>query len=498
MHRAVPAAGSRVARWAPYVTVGLLALFARLYPVLRSGGLKGVGGYDDGVYFAASEAVVAGRVPYRDFVLLHPPGLPYLLSPFALLAPVVGDANGWAVARVAAMLVGSLTAVLVMLVLRPFGRTASLAGGLLYAVWPPALNADYSTLLEGPANTLLLVSLLLLSRRRPGPGAQLLAGAAVGLTAAIKIWGVVPLVVVLAWQLRTRGRRPAARVGAGGVLAIVVVCAPTFLLAPGRMVGYVVLDQLHRSETRTSLLLRAVSFTPVARLWPHASTVEAGAAVLAVAALGLACCALAWTRPPARIFVVLLGAQTVVLLTSPSYFTHYGAYLAPAVALTAGVAVAEAARRVGRTRAWPSRSLLAATLAAVCLLTLPAFTVNRTVPFAGSRIGAALSGRRCVTADSPTSLLLAGVLARDLAHGCPTRIDVTGSTYGVVGPNGRTMPRALNPLWQKDILGYLLSGQAAMVTRVEARGFSVATLRVLRRLPVLYRGRDVTVYATNG
>ena len=98
-------------------------------------------------------------------------------------------------------------------------------------------------------------------------------------------------------------------------------------------------------------------------------------------------------------------------------------------------------------------------------------------------------------------LVTAGVLARDLAHGCPTRIDVTGSTYGVdrvVGPNGRTMPRALNPLWQKDILGYLLSGQAAMVARVEARGFSVATLRVLRRLPVLYRGRDVTVYATNG
>jgi len=53
-------------------------------------------------------------------------------------------------------------------------------------------------------------------------------------------------------------------------------------------------------------------------------------------------------------------------------------------------------------------------------------------------------------------------------------------------------------LWQKDILGYLLSGQAAMVTRIEARGFSVATNRVLQSRPVLYRGPDVTVYATNG
>jgi alpha-1,2-mannosyltransferase len=501
MHRALPAARSRVARWIPYAGVGVLALFTRLYPVLHSGGLKGVGGYDDGVYFAASEAVVAGRVPYRDFVLLHPPGLVYLLSPFALLARVVGDANGWAIARVAAMVVGSLSAVLVMLVLRRFGIVASLAGGSLYAVWPPALNAEYSTLLEGPANTLLLASLVLLSRRRRGPGAELLAGAAVGLTAAVKIWGVVPLLIVIGWQLLTRGHRAAGRVAAGGLLAIAAVCAPTLLLAPRRMVGYVVSDQLHRSETRASLLLRAANFTPVSRLWPHASTIESTAGVLMVAALGLICAVVAWTRRSARIFAVLLAAQTAVLLVSPSYFTHYGAYLAPAVALTGGVAGAEVMRRLGRTSAWPSRSFGASAFVAVCLLTLPVFSVNRMAPFHGSRVRAALSGRRCVTADSPTSLLLAGVLSSDLARGCPTQIDVTGVTYGVdrvVGPNGRTVPRVLNPLWQKDILGYLLSGQAAMVTRIEARGFSVATMRVLRSLPVLYRGPDVTVYATNG
>ena len=64
---------------------------------------KGIDGYDDGVYYSAADAVVAGEAPYRDFVLLHPPGLIYLLTPFAALGPLVGDANGWATARVAMM-----------------------------------------------------------------------------------------------------------------------------------------------------------------------------------------------------------------------------------------------------------------------------------------------------------------------------------------------------------------------------------------------------------
>ena len=514
MLRVVWATTRRVSAWVPYVAVATVALFARLVPVLRGGGLRGVGGYDDGVYFAASEAVVHGRVPYRDFVLLHPPFLPYLLTPFALLAHWVGDADAWAAARVFAMLVGVVSALLVMVVLRPYGTLAAVTGGLLYAVWFPALNAEFSTLLEGPSNLLLLLALVLLSRqRRAGTGrwaagpaggdwrTELAAGAALGLAASTKIWGVVPYLVVVVWQLVTRGRQVAAWVLGGGIAAIAVVCGPTFVLAPSRMLNLVVLDQLHRTGSNTSPLLRAVNFTPVSHLLPGASSPVELAGVLAFGFLGVVLAVSAWSRPPARVFVILLLAQTLVLGTSPSYFPHYGAFLAPSVALTTGVGVEVIAQRL-RARGWVAhRALTAALVVGLAVLAVPVATAHRMGRFNGPAVQAALSGRRCVEADTPSSLVLGDVLSADLARGCPTHIDVTGPTYNVdrvVGPNGRTLPRAQNPLWQKDILAYLLSGNAAMVTRSEADGFSAPTLRALHRLRVLYRGWGVTVYATAG
>src|ERR1044072_4376607 len=84
--------------------VGLLAFVARLLPVLRGGGLHGVLGYDDGVCFGAAEAFVFGRLPYHDFVLLHPPGIVLALAPFAGLARLTGDDDSaLAVARLVFM-----------------------------------------------------------------------------------------------------------------------------------------------------------------------------------------------------------------------------------------------------------------------------------------------------------------------------------------------------------------------------------------------------------
>ncbi len=57
--------------WAIPVLVAVVALVVRLALVLRGGGLYGYMGYDDGVYYAAAAGLVFGRVPYRDFVLLH-------------------------------------------------------------------------------------------------------------------------------------------------------------------------------------------------------------------------------------------------------------------------------------------------------------------------------------------------------------------------------------------------------------------------------------------
>jgi alpha-1,2-mannosyltransferase len=500
MARVVGAAIRHAPPWAGYAAVGVLAFLVRLYPVLTGGGLHGTDGYDDGVYVGGAEAVVDGRLPYRDFLLLHPPGMVYLLAPFALLGKLVGESDGWAVARLAVMALGAVSAVLVILVLRPFGPAAALAGGVLYAVWPPVLGAETSTLLEAPANTLLLAALLVLGRRRPRPRAELVAGAALGLATTIKIWGVAPLLVVLMWQLLTRGRRPAGQVALGAAVGICVVCLPTFILAPRRMVDDVVSSQLQRAGSNTSPLLRAAIITPVSQLWPHASTAATVLAVSAFALLTTVCAAIAWRRPKARIFVVLLVAQGLVLGVSPSFFPHYAAYLAPAVALTAGVAAGALLERGGRTRSVARAPFLVALAVTYAVLLGSSLSTPRLSPFDGARIRAVLGDRRCVASDAPGPLVLAGVLYRNLGRRCPTRIDVSGATYTtdrVTDASGTSVARQRNPLWQKDILGYLLSGQAAVVSRRQADGFTPATWRTLSRLPVLYRARGVIVLATN-
>jgi hypothetical protein len=51
--------------------VFLVAASCRLAVILRSGGLRGDFAYDAPLYFAASDALIHGRMPYRDFVFLH-------------------------------------------------------------------------------------------------------------------------------------------------------------------------------------------------------------------------------------------------------------------------------------------------------------------------------------------------------------------------------------------------------------------------------------------
>ena len=101
----------------PWLLVtGLTAVFcvafaARLVPLLRGGGLHAMGNYDDGVHDAAAMGLVPGVLPYRDFLLLHPPGVPLLVTPFAWLAELIGEPDAMVVARLCWMALGGLNAV---------------------------------------------------------------------------------------------------------------------------------------------------------------------------------------------------------------------------------------------------------------------------------------------------------------------------------------------------------------------------------------------------
>ena len=480
--RLAPArAGSR-RRWVLGVCVAVLAFAARLVPVLHGGGLWGLGDYDDGVHYSAAAALVHGRLPYRDFLFLHPPGIVLALTPFAAVGRLLGDPTGFAAARVAWMVLGAVDALLVVAVLRRRGPVAALLGGLFYALFPPAVYGEHSTQLEGLATACTLVALLLLTgRRRPGLGPVVLAGALLGASAGVKIWGVVAVAVVVVATALTTGRRRALAVAAGGVAGATVVCLPFFLASPGAMARMVVRDQLGRPEAHVTAVVR---LTQVVGLPVPGTPVPLLVAVLAAFAL---LTVLAWRTAEGRLPAALLVGLTGLLMLTPSWFVHYASLVAGPAALTMGAGAAQLCAQARR---------VSPRLGVVVAAVLGLLVAGYAAPTASARLGTPFPGRQlavaaqaapgCVTTDDPTTLVEMDVLGRDLDRGCPVVVDLGGYSYD--HPAVPPVPRARNQGWQRYALGYLRSGSVVVVARFSAHeGFSPATAALVDRWPVLQR-----------
>ena len=504
------------------VAVVALAVAARLLPVLRGGGLHGLANYDDGVHYAAAAALVHGELPYRDFLLLHPPGIVVLLAPFAALGLLVGDADGFATARLAWMVLGGLNALLVGAVLRGLGPVAALVGALGYAVFFPAVYSEHTVLLEAPGTTGLLLSLLLLrvldeEPVRAGRVRLLLAGACLGVTVTVKAWGLVPVLVVAAWLLLrgggragrssparpstsrpSSGRPSTGRITdaltylAGAAGACVVVCLPFFLAAPGPMWRMVVLDQLGRdrsSRTWGRKLAELVGVSP----WDAPAVLGLLAAALLVLVV-----ATTWslrhrrTRLPGVLVVVLIA----VLLGGPTWFLHYPAFVAgPAwvvLGAAAGTLAAVLTRRAGRGA---GRAVVALALAAALLPAAPLLDLRLADRFPGASLARALAPvPGCVAADDPTVLVVTDLLARNLDRGCPLVVDPGGYSYDLHGPGGAGVSRARDEVWQAWYLGHLRSADAVVTVRYTTRfGLSRATDETIRSWPVLAEVGGVVV-----
>src|SRR5579875_2761179 len=74
--------GSRATPVGLAITIAtVLALGLRLYQLTRPGYLLSVTEYDDGPYFGSALRLVSGVLPYRDFLLVQPPGITLLMIP---------------------------------------------------------------------------------------------------------------------------------------------------------------------------------------------------------------------------------------------------------------------------------------------------------------------------------------------------------------------------------------------------------------------------------
>jgi alpha-1,2-mannosyltransferase len=363
------------------VATTALALGLRLWQLRSPGHLFGVTEYDDGVYLGAALRLVHGVLPYRDFVLVQPPGLILIMTPVAALAKWTGTAGAMGAGRILTACAGAAAVPLAGRLVRHRGTLAILIACGLLAVYPDAIAASV-TVLQEP----WLVLCCLAGAVAVFDGDQLTGswkrlawgGAAFGFAGAIKVWAVIPMLVIVALAAR-RPRR--AAVFAGGTAAgFLVPVLPFAVASPGSFYKSVIVAQIVRvDDARVSTWTRLTSLTGLDSLSPvsHQAVLIASIAIPALVVLAFAG---AWMvtrrRPPALDWFALATAALIVaaFMWPPDFYYHYSGFLAPFLALCVGLPVARLVaglqeagwRPASGGRVW--RAATAVTLAAIAAM----------------------------------------------------------------------------------------------------------------------------------
>ena len=466
----VPARSRLAAAWRDPVTIVItaatvLALGLRIYELSRPGYLLGLTEYDDGSYFGSSVHLVGGILPYRDFVFVQPPGILLLMAPVALVAKVTGTAAGMAIGRVLTMLASAAGVVLVGLLVRHRGALAALIACGVLAVFPAAIAAAHTVLVE-PWLVLacLLGALAVFDRDRLTASGRRLAwgGVAFGFAGAIEGWALVPVLVVLAISLPWARRALTFAAGVAGAFLVAVL--PFAVLAPGRFYQSLIVAQVgHRAAvlrvpvwgrlkemaglSHVNLPGQADLLVTQMHLREH-STIVFTVVILVLLTVGGLAAEIAVTRrppPPLDGFALVTSALIVILFLLPTQFHyHFAAFLAPFLGLAIALPAARlltpgwergkdggTGRPAGGPLAWVAAGLAAALLVVFTIFQVRAegqlkAIIAPTGPGSIAAFGRAIPPGSCVATDEVSLLILAD---RFVTHvpGCSPMVDGTGT-----------------------------------------------------------------------
>jgi hypothetical protein len=437
------------------IVATLAGLALRLYQLSRPGYLYGITEYDDGTDFGSAVRLVHGVLPYRDFIMVQPPGITLLMAPVALATKAAGTVTGMAAGRVLTALAGAAAVPLAGLLTRHRGLVAvTVACGIL-AVYPDSLVASLTVLLE-PWLVLfcLLGALAVFDGDRLAGGRRMIwGGLAFGFAGAVKVWAVLPVLVILA--LAARRPRPAARFAAGVAAGFLVPVLPLALLAPGTFYRSVVVAQLVRSDlVRVPLAVRLqnmLGLTHAPQLATPALVAIGAAVIVIIAGLVLLGARLTHQAPPALdLFATITFALAVVAFLLPAdFYVHYPAFLAPFLALSIALPVSRvlgalpAAGPRGRAGRLLRRGAVA--LAVVTLATLAALQGLAESHMAAAIPAAEISAAEhmippgaCVFTDQVSYTIAINRFTSDVP-GCSPMVDGVGTDYALSGGhNGLT------------------------------------------------------------
>ncbi len=451
------------------VAVGVLL---RLYLLMRPGHLFGITEYDDGVYFGAAIRLVQGVVPYKDYVLVQPPGIAVLLSPIALLAKVVGTAKGLAFARVVTVAIDGVNIALVGLLVRSRGRVAVVAACGLMALQEQSIASSQTVLLEPYLNLFCLLALVSCFESfhfRPSRGAIFLGGVFFGVAGSIKTWAIIPAAVVLLVALVSKKRS-----GLGNPLLLLVgiaagffaVTLPFIVMAPHAFVSQVIVDQLARAPgNRVGLLTRMKDIsgsTPFIWLVGHTQAVILLLSVAFFAVLFIAILRTLANSSSLSVAAILAAILVFLALLWPSdFYYHYADFEVPFLALMFAMAVSSL-----KLDLWGDFSdsggrlgiaLASSTLALVAILDFAYQAQAGAAPLPRRVAEAAIPVGSCVVSDQ-VSLLIASNRFISTNPNCPKMLDPFGTALALSG--GETIDGGAQ-LAQKVVANWLLVLQNA-------------------------------------
>jgi hypothetical protein len=443
------------------------ALALRVFLLTRPGQLLGVSEYDDGPYFGSALRLLHGIMPYRDFVLVQPPGITVLMVPAALLAKLTGTAWGMAVGRILTMLASVAAVALVGLLVRHRGVLATLIACGIAATYPASVTASHTVLVEPWLVLFCLIGAvavfdgdrLATSRRRLAWG-----GVAFGFGGAVEAWAIMPVLAVTALALATSAAAPGlwprarrAAVYLGGVAAgFLVPVLPFAALSPHGFYQSLIVAQVgpRAQPQRVGLWDRFHSLLGVTGVHLQ-GTAPVLLAALAVVALAVGAPVLVWVltrRLPPQLDTFALATTILVtgmFLWPDQYHYHFAAFLAPFLALAVALPTARLADALLATRAlrhetwlhWFIPGLAGLVIAGLAVLGLNAETNPGAGIYAQMTPGATAAVQQiqrlvppgaCVLTDQASWLIITNRFSSDVP-GCSPMVDTLGTDLALSG-----------------------------------------------------------------
>ena len=360
----------------------LLALALRLYQLARPGYLLSVTEYDDGPYFGSAIRLVNGSIPYRDFLLVQPPGITVLMIPAALVGKLAGTDWAFAIGRLLTVCAGAACVSVTGLLVRHRGVFAVVVACGLAAVYPDSIQAAHTVLVEPwLALFCLLGAVAVFDRDRLTASSRRLAwgGVAFGFAGAVEVWAIFPLVVIAV--LAARAPRRLAVYIAGAAVGFLVPVLPFAIIAPRGLYQGLVTAQVggrfHATRVPNWYRVKEMVGLTDFRI-PHSTAWLVALIIVSFVAVMLVLATAVTRRPPTRLewFAVASTALVAAAFIWPNQFHyHFVAFLAPFLAM----AIALPAARLMHD-AWPAPGAAAAVPGAGALPGTATMPGNTTVP----------------------------------------------------------------------------------------------------------------------